>query len=116
MFLYSHHAAVPYFKGFAPTVLQDGQRYVNPNSKQLPLFFLNTIQSHWVEVCFWVNIWDFVGSVVREDLQKVISDEVGSYQVEIPSLDLDTFSFDSCWNENNPERGNNNANFQFLYL
>ena len=39
----------------------DRNRWTQLQTKQLLLFFSNTVRSYQVEVCFWIRIWDSVG-------------------------------------------------------
>lgn len=69
----NHHAAVLHLKGFAPLVLQNGQRYVNPNSNKA--IAIIPFQYYSVSLCggfFLSQNMYFVGSEVRGHLQKVI--------------------------------------------
>lgn len=74
MFMCSHHTAVLYLKGFAPLVLKNGQRYVNPNSNKatviIPFQYYSVSLSGGL---FLSQNMDFVGREDREHLQKVIS-------------------------------------------
>lgn len=75
MFMCSHNAAVLHLKGFAPLVLQNGQRYMNPNSNKaiaiIPFQYYSVSMSGGL---FLSQNMYFVGSEDRGHLQKVISD------------------------------------------